>query len=59
MLAETLGVELAGVFELSPRGTSCGWSRASGGEPGTVRRAVVPAGPAIRWGTRYAIGARW
>jgi diguanylate cyclase (GGDEF)-like protein/PAS domain S-box-containing protein len=56
VVAETLAVEHTGVLELSPSGDELRLVAGVGWEPGTVRRAVIPAGPEHPVGRALRIG---
>src|SRR3954468_8489317 len=65
VVAETLGVEHTGVLALSPAGDELWLVAGVGWEPGTVRRAVIPAAPddpvgrALRLGRPMVIEDAW
>jgi diguanylate cyclase (GGDEF)-like protein/PAS domain S-box-containing protein len=56
VVAETLAVEHTGVLELSPAGDELRLVAGVGWEPGTVRRAVIPAAPDHPVGRALRIG---
>jgi diguanylate cyclase (GGDEF)-like protein/PAS domain S-box-containing protein len=56
VVAETLAVEHTGVLELSPAGDELRLVAGVGWEPGTVRRAIVPAAPDHPVGRALRIG---
>jgi diguanylate cyclase (GGDEF)-like protein/PAS domain S-box-containing protein len=56
VVAETLAVEHTGVLELSPAGDELRLVAGVGWEPGTIRRAVVPAAPEHPVGRALRIG---